>query len=135
MRLLLRVLPASVLVLMAASCVGPPPRWTLTVYNNDSQDSAVVRINTPTGPADWLLRPQQIDTLIDEEHPIEGSIEILDPMTCERLAREEFSRERRLLILLDQGMSGDGPWQIHINAMDPEEGEGISPDFFGCEGR
>jgi hypothetical protein len=120
--------------LVLAGCAGSPERWTLTVYNDHIHDPIVVRVHTARGVGDWLLQPQQVDTLIVGDSQMAGLIEVLDPTTCERLVQREFAPEPSLYVRLDRGMDGEGAWFLRLSPFDPDDADGMPPNFAGCEG-
>lgn len=130
-----RLLSVWVVALVVTSCVGSAQRWTLTFYNDQTLDPVVVRVHTARGVGDWLLQAQQTDTLLVGDSQMAGLIEVLDPRTCESLAQAEFAPERSLYVRLDRGMTGEGGWFLSISEIEPDDADGIPPNFADCEGR
>jgi hypothetical protein len=117
---------------------GDPSGGELVVYNNDQNEQVVVRVHTAEGPVDWLLRPNQIETLLNQDHPIPGPIELLDPTTCEVLARAELPRGPGLFGVTGRGSTPEGVdtgWTLSVDVADPSDQVGIDPNFTACVAR
>lgn len=108
---------------MAAVLVGgcqlAEQPWAITVYNNDGVMPVRIRIVTPSTTRDWILRPQQIEVLLRGPSRIGGTVSVLDPDTCQVMAAQPFDPAPGMLVTVDRGVTGAGPWEISAGPNDP----------------
>lgn len=115
--------------LTAIACSEP---WTVAVYNNDSDEPIGVRVRLRAEQRAWILEPQQMDTLVQDSARHAVMLELFDPADCSVLASEELPDGPGVLVLVHQGVTGEGPWQIDAGI---ETGAGdavLEPNFDGC---
>lgn len=115
-RRLLFLLLAGALV---GACQGADRPWAITVYNNDSVLPVRVRIATSTTTSEWLLRPQQVEVLLRTPGRVGGTVSVLDADTCEAIATASFEPAPGMLVTVDRGVTGAGPWEISAGPEDP----------------
>jgi hypothetical protein len=115
--------------LAAVACGGP---WTVDVYNNDGDQPVGVRLRLEDGQRSWVLQPQQMDTLIRDDSRHAVTLELFDPANCSVLASEELPEGSGVLVLVHQGVTGEGPWQIDAGIESGGENAVLEPNFEGC---
>lgn len=116
--------------LAAIACSGP---WTVAVYNNDIDEPIGVRVRLEGEQRDWILAPQQIDTLVQASARHAATLELFDPSDCSVLVSEELPDGPGVLALAHQGVTGDGPWQIDAGIETGIKGSVLDPNFDGCQ--
>ena len=114
--------------LATAACGGP---WTVDVYNNDGDQPIGVRLRREDGQRSWVLQPQQMDTLIRDDSRHAATLELFDPADCSVLA-SEMPEGSGVLVLVHQGVTGEGPWQIDAGIETGGESAVLEPNFDGC---
>jgi hypothetical protein len=115
---------------------GPRADWTLDAYNIQTDTEIGVRLRTGDEAREWTLRQNQLGTLWRSKSAVPGTLELFDPVSCELLASEEIPGGPAVLAVLSRGVTGNGPWEISIEAADPSEGGGSVPfDSTSCSER
>jgi hypothetical protein len=123
------------LLAILSACTLFPSDWTLFVSNSHGLDRVVVRVQTADGPKDWLFEPSEDEVLLHRDTRVPGPMELLDPSTCEVLARTDLPRSGSPIAVISRGVTGEGPWEINMDASSPQGAPGIDPNFDGCVDR
>lgn len=121
---------------LAVAACGPSADWTLDAYNPQADTDVGVRLRTEDTAHEWILRPDQQGTLWRSRSVVHGTLELFDPESCELLASADIPDGPAVLAILGKGVTGDGPWEISIEADDPSEGGGaVPPEANLCQER
>ncbi len=112
----LLIVTAAVLV---GACQLAERQWAITVYNNDSVVPVRIRITTASATSEWILRPQQIEVLLRGPGRLGGTVSVVDSDTCQAIATASFDSAPGMLVIVDRGVTGAGPWEITAEPEDP----------------
>jgi hypothetical protein len=123
------------LLAILSACAVFPSDWTLFVSNSHALDRVVVRVQTADGPRDWLFEPSEEEVLLHQDARVPGPMELLDPSTCEVLTRTDLPRNGSPIAVISRGVTGEGPWEINVDASSPQGAAGIAPNFDRCVNR
>ena len=114
-----------------AGCSTQP--WSVTAYNSDFDRPVGVRLVLPAERVSWILEPDQIAKLVERSGWPKATLELFDPETCATLATKVLPEGPSVLVIVDQGVTGDGDWQIEANPEDPTDAVPEDPNFDGCK--
>lgn len=126
MNLLRLVLVVVVIAAISAAC---QTLWNITVYNNSTEPIGV-RLLLDDDSQTWLFRPDQQDALAQARSPRAATLELVDPATCEVLAREELPEGPGVVVVV--GMDFSGGWYIDAGNDTAFEQTVLEPNFEAC---
>lgn len=111
-----------------AACAGE--RWALTA-TNDVGSVLVIRVTTSTSQRSWLIRQGDHLILLSESAPVVGTLELVDPQTCEVYDRDAIPETPTLI---DPGDLDAVPpdYELGLVLGEAVSGLGAQPNFDGC---
>ena len=128
----LRVLLEGLAVLIVvAGCRSSD--WTLAVWN-DSGQQVVVQISSGPDRSAWLVAVDEAFVIIQSPQPIAGTVELIDPKTCELLDQRDIPAKTSIISpVVDASRPRGLSLAIMLDDRLTHE-DRRSPNFQGCIG-
>jgi hypothetical protein len=124
------VLQVVAIALCLAGC-SAQELWTLALWN-DAGKPIVVQVSSGANRSAWLVPEDEAFTIINAPQPLTGTVELLDPRTCETLDQRDIPAVSSIIsAIVDESRPSGLSLAIMLNdrltRSDPRP-----PNFLGC---
>jgi hypothetical protein len=119
------------LILPVAVVSACQPAWSVVVVNENSGVPLVVRVTTQTARQSWLVPPGGNALLFYQQAPLEGVVELVDPLTCEVFDKDTLPSSPTVI---EPGSLDTQPPDYELGMIEDRANRGplAAPNFKGC---